>query len=383
MEHTDFVLTPAIGKNFVGRRALIDELVKELADRRSHIGFCLYGRRRVGKTSMLMETKHLLAKNDNVIVAYLSLYDVADLSSATFSEELINAVITAYQEKGLVPLKMRIRDLISTPLSVVGELLKNLKIETTIAEHIKLMLEYKDARDKGKNYSDYVRQAFNTGQVLANATRTKCIIILDEFPEITKFENGLQLVKMLRTQYELQDKTAIVISGSIKKTIEVVALSEGSPFYKQLIPKHILPFTEKETEEFLKLYLGKVDKNEVHRLYGVTGGLPFYLQFIGRSTKYSGSIESIINTFVDQEGDLFFHAEFEKLSEKEKLIVTSLAKGASNLTEIAKDINEPTTTVGRYLPTLLNEDIVEKESRGTYLLSDKLFSYWLKKRAAR
>ena len=216
--------------------------------------------------------------------------------------------------------------------------------------------------------------------MLAKSTSTKCIIILDEFPEVVKFKNGLQLVKMLRTQYELQRATAIMISGSIKRTLDIVALSEGSPFYKQLVPKHLLPFTEQETGEFIKSYIGKVGKKEVEELYDITSGLPFYLQFIGRSTKYAGGIRDIIDTFITQEGDLFFREEFEKLSDKEKIIVAALANGTENLVGIAKNITEPATTVSRYLPNLIEEDIVEKKSRGTYALADKLFAYWLKKR---
>ena len=44
----EFILTPAIGDNFIGREKLVQELVEELHNKKSHIGFCLYGRRRVG-----------------------------------------------------------------------------------------------------------------------------------------------------------------------------------------------------------------------------------------------------------------------------------------------------------------------------------------------
>ncbi len=376
----EFILTPAIGDNFIGRDKLVRELVEELHNKKSHIGFCLYGRRRVGKTSILIKVRQLLEEDKKLVVAYLSLYDIADLSPTTLAEELMDAIVRAYQEKGLLPLKIRIKDLLKSPLSIASELLKSVKVEGVVAEHIKLILEFKKERGDDGNYSEYIRQAFNTGEVLARSTSTKCIIILDEFPEVVKFKNGLQLVKMLRTQYELQRATAIIISGSIKRTLDIVALSEGSPFYKQLVPKHLLPFTEQETAEFIKSYIGKVGKKEAEELYDITSGLPFYLQFIGRSTKYSGEIKDIIDTFIAQEGDLFFREEFEKLSDKEKIIVAALANGTENLVGIAKSITEPATTVSRYLPNLIEDDIVEKKSRGTYALADKLFAYWLKKR---
>lgn len=377
MTKADFVLTPAVGKYFVGRKKLLQELVKELADIESHIGFCLYGRRRIGKTSVLMELKQILHEKKNIVVVYLSLYDIADLSLKTFAEELVSAIVGAYQEKGLFPLQIKIRNLLNAPLDIVLELLKSARMEATILDHIKILFEY---GEKKKNYSEYVRHAFNIGGILAKVTSTKCIVLLDEFPEILNVENGLQLVKMLRTQYEVQKRTALVISGSIRKTLELVTLSESSPFYKQLVPKHLLPFSEEETEEFLRSYLGKVNKKEVKKLHELTEGLPFYLQYIGRSTRYAGNIEEAVRRFIEQEGNIFFKEEFEKLNDKEKLIVIALAKGKKNLTEIAKELNEPTTTIGRYLPMLMEKELAVKESRGIYRLLDCLFGYWLKQK---
>lgn len=376
MKKAEFLLTPVVGKYFVGREELIKELVKELGNPKSRIGFCLYGRRRVGKTSVLMEVKDHFANKKNVVVAYLSLYDIADFSIETLGEEIINAVMTAYQEKNLLPFTIKIRKLLEAPIDVVTELLSNTKIEASVLEHIKILLEYKKGR---RNYTNYIRDVFNTGDVLGKATSTKCVIILDEFPEITKIENGMQLVKILRTQYEKQEKTALVISGSIKKTLKTVALSEASPFYKQLVPKHVMSFSREEVEKFLNLYLGKTKDDEVEKLYQLTGGLPFYLQFIGRSTGYVGSINGAINQFLEQEGGLFFKEELEKLTEKEKMIVIGLSGGKRTLTELANDIKEAPTTVGRYMPELIEKEIILKESRGTYELLDKMFGLWIRK----
>lgn len=379
MEREEFILTPATGKQFVGRKQLIKEFTEELSNQKSKTGFCIYGRRRTGKTSIMMEAKGILKGKKDIVIAYLSLYDIADLSTRTFAEELINAVLSAYQEKGLLSISIKIRKLLEAPLEIVTELLKNTRIEATVLEQIKILLEH---RQNAGNSSEYVRHAFNTGEALAKATSTKCIIMLDEFPEILGIENGIQLVKMLRTQCENQKRTAIIISGSTRKTLEIVALSDSSPFYKQLVPMHVLPFTEGETGEFLNQYLGKTGKEEAKKLHDLTGGLPFYLQFMGRSTRYAKSTEETISKFIEQEGDLFFKEEFEKLSDKEKLIVISLSRGGRTLTEIAGESGEPATTIGRYLPTLIEEEIVEKESRGAYLLSDNLFSYWVKQKYA-
>ncbi len=377
MATAEFSLTPVSGKSFIGRETVLKELMNELSNIKSHIGFCLYGKRRMGKTSILLETKSGLDKQKDIVISYISFYDMPELSQGTVAETLVSGIIEAYQQKGLLPLEISIKELFKAPLGVILNLLKNAKIEAKIAEQIKLTFEYKDER---KDLHEYIRHAFGIGETLAEATNTKCVIILDEFPEIIKVENGLQLVKMLRAQYEQQRRTALVISGSIRKTLDAVALSDSSPFYKQLVPKHIVSFTKVEVAEFLRAYIGRISKEELGRLYELTGGSPFYLQFIGRATKYEGTVNEVVDKFISQEGDLFFKEDFDKLSSKERSIVIALCEGKRSLTDIAHELDEPATTVGSYLPSLIETDVLQKESRGTYYLADNLLAYWLKKR---
>ncbi len=375
MKRLEFSLRPVEGKNFVGREGTINDLVSEIININSHAGFCIYGRRRVGKTSALLEAKALAEKNEKVVVAYLSLYDIPTLSAKSFIEELMDSVVTAYQKKNLLPFSARMKDIFKAPFNVAIDALKNIKLEL-LMEHFKLIFQYKDNEDIS---SDYIREAFNLSEILAQATKTKCIVILDELPEILKLDNGTQLIKMLRTRHETQKKTSLIISGSIRKTLDAVALSDVSPFYKQLVPKHLQPFTETETIEFLKQYIGKIDLDYAKKIHELTGGLPFYLQFIGRSTNYQGTLKSVVDKFIKEEGDLFFKEEFEKLTEKEKAIAIALSSGSKSLTIIAKRTKEPTTTISRYLPSMVEDDVLLKESRGTYGISDPMFKLWLQK----
>ncbi len=377
MNKTEFQLTPVEGGNFVGREALLKELVGELKNKNSRVGFCIYGRRRVGKTSVLTEVKRRLFGDRKIVVAYLSLYDLPDFSVKTFAEELVNAVLGAYEEKKIFSLGVKLNNLLNSSWEVIRELFRKSSVEVKILEYIRILFNY---RDIDRNKAEYLRHAFNIGETLANATGTKCVIVLDEFPEVLKVENGMQLVKMLRTQYELQKKTVIVVSGSITKTLKAVAIEENSPFYKQLIPKHVLSFSYEETREFLRIYFGKIEEEKAMAFYELTGGLPFYLQFIGRATKFEGDFETIVKNFITQEGNLFFIEEFNKLSGKEKLIVVALSSGVNSLTEIAKKLGEPSTLVSRYLPDLTEKEVVAKVERGKYKLVDNLFGLWIKER---
>lgn len=374
----NFTLTPVCGKKFVGRRETLKEILGELTDRKSTVGFCLHGRRRVGKTSILRELECEISDKKGIVIAYLSLYDLGNLSLKTFTEQLSATVLEAFRKKGSLPLEYSISALMKSPREVVDSALSRIKLGAEISEELRFFLEFRG--EKQADYTDAVRRAFSLGEKLAGASGSKFILILDEFPEILKVENGEQVVKMLRTIQERQKNTSLIISGSEKKTLETVALSSASPFYKQLVSKQVSPFSFEETLEFLKRYRMHVSKEGAEKLHQITGGVPFYLQYLGRSAGLSGSIDSAIDEFLREEGNIFFTEEFQKLTEKEKAVVRAIASGESSPTGIAEKSSEPVTSVSSYLVVLQEKEVVSKTDKATYALADQLFSKWLKRK---
>ena len=373
-----FTLVPVYGDGFVGRKEAIKDLVNEITDPRSRMGFCLHGRRRVGKTSILKKLEYEVLKNKKIIVAYLSLYEMADLTLKTFTEQLSAAVLEAFRAKGVIPFEYTIETLAKSPKEVISSALSKIRIGTGLSEELRFFLEFR--KEKQENYTEVVKRAFDLGEKLAAHSENKFVLILDEFPEILKIENGLQIVKMFRTLHEKQKYTAIIISGSEKRTLEAVALAEASPFYKQLIPRKIHPFSFEEMKEFLTKYGVKLAETDTKKLYDVTEGVPFYLQYIGRSVTKLKDMDSAVNEFLKEEGNIFFSEEFEKLSDKEKIIAIAIAKGAVTPSEISKSCGEQATSVSRYMVTLQAKDVVNKTDKATYVLADKLFSLWMKRK---
>ena len=376
-----FTLTPVYGERFVGRRDILREMMAEVTNPKSNVGFCLHGRRRVGKTSILRELEYELSRKEGIVVADLSLYDLADLSLKTFTEQLSTTILEAFREKKVLPFEFSIEVLMKSPKEVIESALSKFKIGTELSDEVKFFLEFR--KEKTENYTEIVRRAFDLGEKLAKSSGTKFILVLDEFPEILRIENGEQLVKMFRTIHEKQRNTAIILSGSEKRTLELVALGSASPFYKQLVPKKISPFSFEETLEFLNKYGLKISESEAKKIYEITGGVPFYLQYLGRSAAPVSNIDGIVKEFLAQEGGVFFGEEFERLSDKEKLIAMAMAMGARAPTEISKGSGEPVTSVSRYLLTLQDKGVVKKIEKASYALADKLFSLWLKGRYGR
>ncbi|MEW6528726.1 MAG: ATP-binding protein [Candidatus Micrarchaeota archaeon] len=373
-----FTLVPVYGDKFVGRKDIIRELKMEISDSQSHIGFCIHGRRRVGKTSILKELEFELSKEKKIVIAYISLYEMADLSLKTFKEQLSIKILETFRQKRILPFEYAVDVLIKSPREVIESTLSKIKVSAELSEELKFFLEFK--KENEENQTESVKKAFNFGEMLAKSAGVKFVLVLDEFPEILKIENGLQVVKIFRTLYENQQNTAIIISGSEQKTLEAVALGETSPFYKQLILKKIHPFSFEETTEFLRKYCVKLPNEDIKKLYELTEGIPFYLQYVGRSVTLSSNIDNAIDEFIREEGNVFFTEEFKKLSEKERIIVAAIANGARTPTEISANSGEAVTSVSAYLISLREKEVVKKIEKATYILLDRLFSLWLKKR---
>jgi len=333
---------------------------------------------RVGKTSILREIECELADKKGIVIAYLSLYDLGNLSLKTFTEQLSATVLEAFRKKGALPLEYSISTLMKSPREVIDFALSRIKIGTEISEELRFFLEFRG--EKQADCTDAVRRAFGLGEKLANVSGSKFILVLDEFPEILKVGEGEQAVKMFRTIQEKHRSTALIISGSEKKTLEMVALSSASPLYKQLVSKQVSPFSFEETLEFLKKYNMRLTEESAKKLHEITCGVPFYLQYLGRSAGFSGSIDSAISEFLMEEGNIFFTEEFQKLTEKEKSVVRAIASGASSPSGIAEKSGEPVTSVSSYLVVLQEKEVVAKTDKATYALADQLFSRWLSRK---
>ena len=79
-----FTLRPIKGEEFINRSELLDEMVAELKDKSSTTGYALYGKRRIGKTSILKEVQRRLEQEDGVVVVYFSVRDLIESTLAEF-----------------------------------------------------------------------------------------------------------------------------------------------------------------------------------------------------------------------------------------------------------------------------------------------------------
>ena len=280
-----FNLLPVEGKDFVNREDLLKDILSDLKNRESNIGYALYWKRRVGKTSLLLEIKRHLDEDPGIIAVYFSLWDLVGDRLPDFIKQFSAEILDGF--KPYLGLAHRAENLLKAPLSIIKESIKNMKLDVKLKDDIEVLLTFDESKE---NLEKLVEDVFNLPERLSEDSGVKCVLLIDEFPSVMDLRNGEKLgqgiVRKIRTIHERQKNVALCIPGSIRKTMSIVALSPASAFYRQLVVREVKSLGENHVRELvLKNIKRKIDENVIKEIYSFSGGIPFYVQFIGRRTK--------------------------------------------------------------------------------------------------
>jgi len=375
-----FTLKPAKGEEFVDREELMEEMLSELEDKNSTIGYALYGKRRIGKTSILKEIQRRLEESNECTAVYFSIWDLIDYSVEEFCEKLSMDIIDAYRPK--LGLEYRARELVQMPLSLLRKVLGETEFRIIYSE-----FEFMISRKKNTDAGVLLEHCFGLAERLAKITDTKCVLLIDEFPSVIdlKVDNtkiGEGILKKIRTIFEDWERTSLCISGSIRSTMELTVLSASSPFYRQLVVKEIKPLGVEHVRKLLRQNL-EISEESVREIYSFSAGIPFYVHFIGKMLERKReinleSIRLIEKEFLEEEGNLLFREEFGSLGPKEKAIIMEIALNKHTPKEIAASLEDKVSNINTFLSYLVNKGYISREEKGFYTVDDPVFERWIR-----
>ena len=384
-----FTLQPAVKDDFVNREDILKEMLSTLEDESLRMGFALVGPRRIGKTSILKEVIRKLEKKKSIVPVYFSLWDLVENTLPEFCTRITLSIIESF--KPHLSLKLKMKQLLRVPTLKFFEVLRSLDIKISLLDEIELALKMGKSREIDHN--TLVEKVFSFGEEMAKENGVRLILVLDEFPSIMNIKDktklGEGIIRKIRTIYESLENTILCISGSIRKTMEITALSPSSAFYRQFLIKNIEPFNLEATKEVLRNNLSiKISAEAINKIYELTGGIPFYLQFLGRELGRSNfksidppKIEKIFDEFLLQEADILFSEQIKSFSDKEKMILSRMAwYGLKTPSEIQKSSVEASNVISRYMEYFLVKGVLEREKKGIYQFIDPVFKEWVKRR---
>jgi AAA+ ATPase superfamily predicted ATPase len=227
----------------------------------------------------------------------------------------------------------------------------------------------------------------NFTEVLENinslAKKDRIVFVIDEFPYLAGVSKGISsLLQSFIDQKFKHTQLFLILCGSSMSFMENQVLGYQSPLYGRRTSQFkIKPFDFQETLQWHQGF----DIFDKAIVYGITGGIPQYLEKIDDSVSLR---ENIIRCFLNE--NAFFFEEPSNLLKQElrdphvyNSIITAIAKGSSKLNEIATKVNLPTSICSKYLTSLISLALIKKEkpvigqTRSTiYLLEDNMFRFW-------
>lgn len=315
-------------EQFVDRELEIRTLEKEYAKKESSL-VVVYGRRRVGKTTLLSE----------FMKGKKALYFLA-----TQESEALNR--SAFQEKA--------------------------------AAFIESSLLAETSADKW----DTIFKA-----IVSYSWSEKPILIIDEFQYLGKSNPAFPSVfQRIWDEILLKNAVMVVLCGSLISMMVSQTLSYNSPLYgrrtAQIRLKQI-PF------RYYREFFPGLSRKELIERYAVTGGVPKYMESFSECTDiFEGIEENILN----RTGYLYEEPHFLLQQEVAEVggyfsVLRAIAFGRTKLSEIASFMEVKATDLTRTLKTLTELDLVqrevpvteenpEKSKKGLYRITDYYIRFW-------
>lgn len=315
-------------KHFVDREQEMETLQNEYEREGSSL-VVLYGRRRVGKTTLISEFI-----KDKKALFFLA------------SEESEAQNRTAFKEK--------------TAEFINNEILRKAEVKSW----------------------DILFKA-----IIQTSFDSKPVIVIDEFQYLGKANPAFPSIFQRIWEEILKDRAVMVIlCGSLISMMESQTLAYGSPLYgrrtAQIRLKQI-PFA------YYHEFFPNKCRKELIEMYAVTGGVPKYIELFSESKDIYSAIQRCV---LNRSGYLYDEPHFLLQQEVSEVgsyfsIIKAIAAGNSKLSAISSVLEIKATSLTKYLKTLIDLDILEREvpvtednpeksKKGLYKIKDNYLRFW-------
>lgn len=216
---------------------------------------------------------------------------------------------------------------------------------------------------------------------------SKPIVVMDEFQYIGKSNPAFPSIFQRIWEEILKNRSIMVIlCGSLISMMESQTLAYSSPLYgrrtAQIRLKQI-PF------DYYHLFFPGKQRRELIELYAVTGGVPKYIELFSECGDISQSIQKCV---LNRSGYLYDEPYFLLRQEVTEIgsyfsVIRAIAAGNSKLSAISTVLEVKATSLTKYLKTLIDLDILERETpvteqnpekskKGLYRIKDNYIRFW-------
>lgn len=313
---------------FVGRHQELEQLNQAYQENDFQFTV-IYGRRRIGKTSLINEFL-----KDKKAIYYVALEENAEDNLKRFSDAI--------------------------------SIFKNTD---------------QGGKEKFANFEECFKEITRLAQ------KQRVILVIDEFPYLAKAYPTISSMLQSYIDHEFKETNLfLILCGSSMSFMERQVLGYQSPLYgRRTLALKLEPFKLSEAHEMLP----KLSKEDAFIINTVCSGVPQYLSYMSDSMSVADNIKK---NFLTKSGRLFDEPNNllqQELRDPTNYnsIINAIASGASKHSKIAQSAHLQTGPLTTYLNNLIDLGIVEKKLPVTeqkksrsknivYRICDGMFRFW-------
>jgi uncharacterized protein len=238
-----------------------------------------------------------------------------------------------------------------------------------------------DFADTSSSFASF-QEALETAFKIAEKRRI--VFVIDEYPYIAGSYKALSsILQILIDRNKDTSKMFLILCGSSLSFMESQVLGYKSPLFgRRTCQYKITPFEFFE----IKNYYSKFSSTDLAIIYGITGGIPLYMSLMNDNLSVEENIKAnflVPNTYLFEEPTNLIKQESRDPAQYNS-IIKAIAIGSSRMSEICSKTGLDTGLTTSYLHKLMSLGIVKKEmpfgtdsSRKTiYALEDSMFRFW-------
>lgn len=222
--------------------------------------------------------------------------------------------------------------------------------------------------------------------VFEKAKKERTIFVIDEYPYLANTYPAISSILQLLIDKNKEDsKLFLILCGSSLSFMEEQVLGYQSPLYGRRTSQYkIKPFSFFETCD----YFNSFSYEEKAFIYGLTSGIPLYLSLFRENKSLKQNIIDIFlssNGYLFEEPTNLIKQECRDPSTYNS-IIQAIASGATKLSEISNQVGIETGLCTTYIKKLISLGIIIKDypiykpskKQTIYLLEDHMFQFWYK-----
>lgn len=224
-------------------------------------------------------------------------------------------------------------------------------------------------------------------EFIAEKTKDKRFVLaFDEFPYAVNENKALKSILQNLIDHRLKDtKLFLILCGSQVAFMEKEVLGVKSPLFgRRTCQIKLDGFNYLESSKLLQ----DIPNEDKIKYYSCIGGTPYYLSKIDKELSFEENIKELyfnISSYLYNEPIMLLQQELREPAMYNSIIST-VASGATKLNEIATKLEEDRSKIFSYLNVLTKMKIITKEypfgenvtksRKGLYKIADNCYAFW-------